>query len=146
MIDLVPVATSLACRVMAAAWSTYTVCGTAVGTNVDQNRRDSWQGNGVGCGRGQCGLPGLSRNLLSLHCFGGGHRCGREQHRCNRRQDEGPGCGRSHGRSRRRTSRREEGLWEVEVKVHALAHEVPWLVQEYDKGNRNVSLLENTIK
>ena len=40
----------------------------------------------------------------------------------------------------------EEGRWEVNTEVRALAQEVQWLGHKCNEGNRNVTLLEDMLE
>ena len=82
-----------------------------------------------------------------LYVLQDGCRHGHEQSRHSLRREEETGRGHSRGRARQRiSSRRDEGQWEAKAKVYALAHWVQRLAQECDEGNRNMTLLEDTLE
>ena len=47
---------------------------------------------------------------------------------------------------RKISNAREKGRWEVEAEFHVLVHEVQQLAHEYNNGNQNVVLLEDTLE
>jgi hypothetical protein len=126
---LVPVAARFSCRVMSAAVACLAcvACGTATGTGAG--------GAGVAQGREE----GPVAAAVSVAC-----QWTRTTGWWGRRA--GWSWRGTCGRAGRRISRgREEGWWEVEVKVHALAQEVQWLAQECNEGNRK-ALLEDALE